>query len=300
MSKVQTIEDFYRQKALWLPENLQSQIGHFNVFNMCDFIGPKRKTLTYRRVDFYKISLIVGRNRYHYADKSIEIEESALLFGNPLVPYNWEPLDDKQSGFFCIFTEGFMNQHSGSKLQDFPMYKPGGQPIYLLNEEQSRQTSQIFEKMMAEINSSYAYKYDLLRNYVFELIHSALKLQPASTLYQHTNAATRISALFTELLERQFPIESPMQQVTIRSAIDFARHLSVHVNHLNRALKEVTGKTTSELIANRIVQEAKVLLRHTDWNIAEISNCLGFEEPAHFHNFFKKRTQQTPKHFRTV
>jgi AraC-like DNA-binding protein len=89
-----------------------------------------------------------------------------------------------------------------------------------------------------------------------------------------------------------------MQQVKFRSPTEFASQLAVHVNHLNRALKEVTGKTTSQLIAERIVQEARALLKHTDWNISEIAWCLGFEELPHFINFFKKNAQITPKSFR--
>jgi AraC-like DNA-binding protein len=155
--------------------------------------------------------------------------------------------------------------------------------------------------MFEEIKSDYTYKYDVLRNLVFELIHNALKLQPAnSTLYTGSNASARVSSLFMELLERQFPIESPMQQIVLRSAAEFAKQLSVHVNHLNRALKETTGKTTTQLIAERVIQEARALLKHTDWNISEIAWCLGFEELPHFINFFKKNAQVTPKSFRTT
>jgi AraC-like DNA-binding protein len=133
-----------------------------------------------------------------------------------------------------------------------------------------------------------------------ELIHMGMKLQPIAVSPAHSNAALRISALFSDLLERQFPIESPMQQVNLRTAIDFASQLSVHVNHLNKALKDATGKSTSELIAERLVQEAKALLKHTDWNVSEIGYCLGFQEPAHFNNFFKKKTQITPRSFRAA
>jgi len=72
----------------------------------------------------------------------------------------------------------------------------------------------------------------------------------------------------------------------------------VHVNHLNRVLKENTGKTTTDIIANRITQEAKILLKQTDWNISEVAYSLGFEEVAHFSNFFKKQTTFTPVQFR--
>jgi AraC-like DNA-binding protein len=300
MEKAQTIEDFYRAKLNWMPDNLKKEIGHFNVFRLDDFVGPCAKPIPYNRKDYFKISLIIGRNKYHYADKTIEIERNALLFANPQVPYNWEPLDNKQSGFFCIFTEAFFREFTNLKLQDYPIFKPGGQPIFFLSDEQVEKVSGIFRKMFEEIESDYVYKYDSIRNYVFELIHGAQKMQPATTLYSNSNAATRISSLFMELLERQFPIESPRQQINFRSAKEFADQLSVHVNHLNRALKETTSKTTSELIAERLIQEAVVLLKHTNWNVSEIAHSLGFEEPTHFNNFFKKRTRQTPTNYRTV
>lgn len=299
MEKTHTIEDFYRAKLNWMPDNLKREIGHFNVFKLDDFAGPSAKPMPYSRKNYFKISLIIGRNKVHYADKTIEIEKNALLFANPQVPYNYESLDNLQTGFFCIFTASFFRELT-TKLQDYPVFKPGGKPIYFLPDEQVQAVTIIFLKMFEEIESDYVYKYDALRNLVFELIHSAQKMQPAATLYSNSNAATRISSLFMELLERQFPIESPVQQINFRSANEFADQLAVHVNHLNRALKETTSKTTSELIAERIIQEAVTLLKHTSWNVSEIAHSLGFEELTHFNNFFKKRTAQTPTNFRTV
>ena len=113
------------------------------------------------------------------------------------------------------------------------------------------------------------------------------------------NASTRISTLFFELLERQFPVEIPSQVLQLRTASEYADTLRVHVNHLNKVLKEVTGRTTTEIIAGRVTQEAKVLLKQTNWNISEIAYGLGFDEVAHFSNFFKKQTNQSPLSFRS-
>lgn len=300
MEKIQSLEEFYRAKDLKMPENLGKENGHFNVFNAEEFVGQHAKPLPYSRKDFYKIALVSGRNRYYYADKTMDVESHGLFFANPQVPYQCEALSEDQSGLFCIFTEAFFHQYTTLKLQEFPIFKPGGQPIVYLPEEQVKPVRELFEKMIAEMASNYQYKLDLCRNYVMELIHMGLKMQPIEISPAHSNASTRISSLFTDLLERQFPIESPVQQVNFRSATDFATQLSVHVNHLNKALKDATGKSTSELIAERIVQEAKALLMHTDWNVSEIGYCLGFQEPAHFNNFFKKKTQLTPRSFRTV
>jgi len=106
--------------------------------------------------------------------------------------------------------------------------------------------------------------------------------------------------LFTELLERQFPIELSNQVIKLNSPSAFAGQLNIHVNHLNKALKEITGKTTSQLINERVLQEAKVLLKSTNLAIAEIAWSLGFEEPNHFSSFFKSRAKITPKKFRQL
>jgi AraC-like DNA-binding protein len=282
----------------WLPDNLKKDIGHFNVFKVEDCVGPGKAPVEYTRRDYYKISLMQGPYIYHYADKSIEVSGSTLIFFNPNVPYTFESLTDTPKGYFCIFKEAFFTEKIRGGIKDLPMFVAGNKPSYALDKSQDKFVSQIFDKMDAEIKSDYVYKYDLIRNYIMEMIHYALKMQPTETLYQHTDANARITAVFTELLERQFPIESPTQRFTLRSARDFAEQLAVHVNHLNRAIRITTGKTTTEHIFDRLISEAKALLKHTNWNISEIGYSLGFEEPAHFNHFFKKQTSMTPSAFR--
>jgi AraC-like DNA-binding protein len=299
-----TVEDFYRETSGLIPEGINKEIGHFNVFNVDDLFSEYRKTkkqpMPYNRRAYYKISLIGGRNKAEYADKVIDIEKSALLFGTPKIPYNWLPQDDNQHGFFCIFTSEFLvPSKSGVVLDDLPIFQPGGLPVFQLTDEASADINYIFQKMSKELSSDYAYKYDLLRNYVLELIHYGQKLQPATALYPSHTASARVSSLFIELLERQFPIESQNQKLNLRTAKDYADRLAVHVNHLNKVLKENTGKTTTDIISSRIVQEAKILLKQTDWNISEIAYCLGFEQVAHFSNFFRKQTSLAPLAFRS-
>ena len=118
--------------------------------------------------------------------------------------------------------------------------------------------------MKAEITSAYAYKYDLLRAYLLELIHAGQKLQPAPVVVASHAASARVMALFAELLERQFPVATPQQQIRLRTAKDYADQLALHVNHLNRVLKETIGQTTTELIGSRVSQEAKMLFKQTN------------------------------------
>jgi AraC-like DNA-binding protein len=297
-----SLEEFYQQTSALIPDGINKEIGHFNIFKVDDIVAKfkKKPFMPYNRRAYYKISVVSGRNKAQYADKEIDIEKNALLFATPKIPYHWVPQDDNQFGYFCIFTHDFLIQNkSGVVLDELPIFQPGGYPIFQLTDEEAEDITLIFKKMYKEISSDYTYKYDLLRNYVLELIHYGQKLQPATSLYPSHTASARVSSLFIELLERQFPIESPHQKLGLRTAKDYAERLSVHVNHLNKVLKENMGKTTTDLISSRIIQEAKILLKQTDWNISEIAYSLGFEEVAHFSNFFRKQTTLAPVAFRS-
>jgi len=129
--------------------------------------------------------------------------------------------------------------------------------------------------------------------------HEVLLLQPPGEPTCQ-NGATRMTHLFLDLLGRQFPIEHAGEPLRLRTAQDFAEKLAVHVNYLNRVVKEVTGKPTSLPIAERIASEAKALLQHTDWSVADIAYALGFVYPTYFNNFFKRVMGLTPKSLRKV
>jgi AraC family transcriptional activator of pobA len=304
-----SLDEFYKQitpseeggLSSLLPEGINKEIGHFNIFSIAELIARSKGKpfMPYNRRAYYKISLIRGRNRAEYADKVIDIEKNALLFATPKVPYHYLPQDMDQAGYFCVFTDEFLAQaKSGVVADELPIFQPGGYPIFQLSDEETEEIEFIFKKIHKELGSNYAYKYDLIRNYVLELIHYGQKLQPATSLYPMHTASARVSSLFIELLERQFPVESPHQKLSLRTAKDYAERLAIHVNHLNKVLKENTGKTTTDIISSRIVQEAKILLRQTNWNISEIAYSLGFEEVAHFSNFFRKQTSLSPVAFR--
>jgi AraC-like DNA-binding protein len=293
-----SLDGFYKETTVLIPEGINKEIGNFNIFKVDELAAQIKKkpgTMPYNRRAYYKISLISGRNKAEYADKEIDIEKNALLFATPKIPYHWIPQDDNQFGYFCIFTHDFMTQSkSGVVLDELPIFQPSGYPVFQLSDEDAEEITLIFRKMYKELASDYAFKYDLIRNYVLELIHYGQKLQPATMLHPAHTASARVSSLFIELLERQFPIESPHQKLNLRTAKDYADRLAVHVNHLNKVLKENTGRTTTDIISNRIVKEAKILLKQTDWNVSEIAFSLGFEEVAHFSNFFRKQTSIAP------
>ncbi len=284
-----------------LSANINNDIGHFNVFDIAEMykVAKGKPEMPYNRRTYYKISLISGKNKVEYADRTIEVIEYGILFATPKIPYNYTPHDNNQAGHFCVFTKEFLAKSKiGLEIDDLPIFSSQSDFIYQLTKEQFDQIDTLFDKMHVEINSNYEYKYDLLRNYLMELIHYGQKLKPITPIGNSKTASTRITSLFIELLERQFPIENTTQILVLKTPKEYAATLGIHVNHLNRVLKETTGKTTGEIIASRINQEAQELLRQTHWNISEIAYSLGFEEVAHFSNFFKKHSKKSPLTFR--
>lgn len=284
-----------------LPEGIQQEVGHFNVFNLANIIQePREKSaMSCASRAFYKISFLTGKSLAEYPDRSVDISRPTLIFTTPKSPLYWSPMG-QQTGQFCVFTAEFFHPTtSGVILDELPIFKSPEHPVYALSDSDIAKAQSIFDNMEAEITSNYAYKYDLLRAYALELIHLGQKLQSAVMLHPNHSASARTTSLFLELLERQFPLESPQQKIGLRTAKQYADNLAVHINHLNKILKETTGLTTTELIAGRILQEAKVLLRLTDWSIAEIADSLGFSDFAHFAKFFKNETSFSPGAFRS-
>ena len=229
MKNAESLEDFYKRKFNWLPDNFRKEIGHFNIFRLEPYVAGKPTKIPYRRRDFYKIMLVRGNSKVHYADKVVEVQKQALSFSNPQIPYKWEHLERIREGIYCIFDNRFFHQFG--QFQQYEVFQPQGSHIFELTNEQAAHISQIYERMESEFGSDYKYKFDLIRNLIFELLHFALKLEPSVQAdNQSKNASQRISMLFTELLERQFPIDYTHQTVKLRSASEFATQLNIHVN----------------------------------------------------------------------
>lgn len=268
----------------------------FNVANYDVITKPIRRT--FRKDDFYRITLNNSDCNLHFADRTVRLDQPALVFSSPLISYAYEGLANHQYGYWCVFDEEFIKTSERTRvLLESPIFKLGAENIFLLDDEQFKKISVLFDRMINELDSGYRFRYEEIKNYVNLIAHAAMKLIPLADMPQ-IGGSTRIAKLFMELLENQFPVNTFQDGQHLKKPAEFASQLNVHANYLNHAVKEVTGKTTSTHIAERTVNEAKALLKHTEWNIAEIGYSLGFSYPNHFNHFFKKQTGITPMGFR--
>jgi AraC-like DNA-binding protein len=260
-------------------------------------IGPAITKL-FSRKNYYKIWLTHSNCTIHFSDRTLHICAPALIFSNPVVPYAVEGLGTHRSGYWCIFKEEFLRTNDRVRsIQESPLFNYNVPNAFMLNPQQLSAATILFDDIIAAMASDYKYKYEEIRSYINLLIHQGLKAQPVTDQPSSTGSL-RLTSLFTELLEQQFPIKDIHESLQLKAPGDFASHLGIHVNHLNHAVKTATGKTTRDHIAEKVLYEAKGLLRHTDWDIAEIAYALGFSYSNHLNNFFKRHTGITPTMFR--
>lgn len=103
-------------------------------------------------------------------------------------------------------------------------------------------------------------------------------------------AAQRLSARFCALLAQRFRTGAPMS--------DYAAALDVTPTHLTRAVKAATGKTAADLLTERVVHEARMLLAQTPYPARQIAGSLGFGSAAYFTRFMQQHTGLPPSKLR--
>ncbi len=176
------------------------------------------------------------------------------------------------------------------------LFKGQASPVYFPDENSRHFLTDLFTRMRTTADLDYPHKGDLFRSYLNLILHEANLMRQAEDADDHSYS--RITNAFINLLNQQFPVDLPLQEIRLKSASDFADTIAVHVNHLNAAVQKATGKSTSAHIRQRIFTEAKSLLSYTHYTVAEIAIGLGFEYQSYFNRFFKKYAGVTPLAYR--
>ncbi|OQP65895.1 hypothetical protein A3860_14985 [Niastella vici] len=295
----ESLIQYYERIGYEVPRSLLTGgNGHFSVRKAT---VPIRKS-PFNRRDYFKICLSSGSGKGHgtliYNDQEINLPRPCLIFTNPSVPASIEVTYCNVNRVACLFNKEFIESIIPPDVQyASPLFNPQVYPVVALTEEERERLHVYFNEMQVLQESDYPFKWDMVRNILQLLIHEGIRLQQKQFL-QTAAVRDRLVNEFFSLLNQQFPVDSPEHSLKLLTPAHFADLLHVHVNHLNSVVKKYSGKTTRVIIHERIVAEAKTLLRNTNWNIAEIAYSLGFEYPSHFNKYFKQFASVTPVEFR--
>jgi len=197
-------------------------------------------------------------------------------------------------GYYLMFNPTFLEPlvAAGKIADEFPFFNYAGVPFFRLSPPGVRQIETLALSINQELQADKAGKETAIRLY----LHLALLELKKS--YQEQRLGSYSGVPETTALVMKFRKLVGQHYLEWQQVADYARLLYVTPNHLNRTVKEVTGRTASAHIAEMILLEAKSLLQYTDLPVAEIAWRLQFSEPSSFHRFFKKGTGKTPAEYK--
>ena len=256
----------------------------------------KNKNLIHKphKHDFYLCILFTKGTGTHEIDfNRYEVKPGCVFFLKPGQTHSWI-LDENPAGYIFFHTQKFYEfNFSNQLLNQFPFYDSlKNSPKLILSKSKTLE----FANKFKELNTEYYQK----ENYQEFKITSIINLIyiDFSRLYlilkpKEINSSIRYIETL-KLLETE--IEKCYCQE--KSAKFYAEKLNISAKHLNRIVKTTVNKTTTELISERVLLEAKRLIVHSNNSLSNIAEILGFEDYAYFSKQFKAKTKITPMSFK--
>lgn len=257
------------------------------------------KSLGYRPSYFSFLFVKNAKGKYTTDDVTFDSEPGTIYFTNPghFKSFEWFEIEEV---FLITFTESFLKENVHPDVfQEFPFLL--AEIVYprILNQTDYKEFEQLYLQIYKEYKSDSLYKNKIIGNFFVILL---LKIKEYfwndyNPIYEG-NKSSQIVKIFKKNLEIHFSELTQGKANKLMRVQEFAELQSLHPNYLTNVIKSKTGKSISIWISDKMISEAKLLLKNSDLSIKEISFQLGFLETTHFSNYFKKNTQSTPAKYR--
>jgi AraC family transcriptional regulator, transcriptional activator of pobA len=245
------------------------------------------------RHTYFTVVWIRSGNGFHTLDfNRFPLAPESVCVIAPGQVHNFE-LEGPQ-GFVWMFTPEFLIRHNLHQIMHDGIIAPFACDVNEPKEVPQKLRADleyIFHQAEKELNTTgKAMKQEALAAYLHLFLVFYRRLLPDSEAAQKSTASLSLSKKFKALVENQF---SNNHVVT-----DYAQQLQVTTMHLNDSVKNETGQTPKQVIASRILLEAKRLAVHSQLSTKEVAYSLGFEDPLHFGKFFKTKAGTSFLEFR--
>lgn len=265
-------------KDLTRPLSITS-CGHYNIDN-----GPTFKTNRPKgRGDYQLLYVADGKAHFRFNGEDTIVSKGEMVLFRPYEPqvYNYYP-KDKCDVYWVHFT-GF---DAEKILSDY------GLPIKnnLIFSGTSPDYVWLFEQMIRELQLcrfNYEELLALLLQHVFLLIKRHVKENNKAGV-DALNEIERSIRYFNENYNKQINIEK------------YAQSLHISPCWFIRRFKAVVKQTPMQYILSIRLANAKLLLETTSYNITEISNAVGYDNPLYFSRLFSKHVGISPSEYKTL
>lgn len=244
--------------------------------------------------DFFLCVFFTSGTGEHEIDFNIyDIKPGKIFFLRPGQSHFWK-FDEVPEGYIFFHTQQFYDLHFlNHKLSSFPFWcSHNNPPVLKLSPNKIERIQTQFE----EINSEYVKK----KPYKKLKLVNLLNLVYIELSREYSGEESHLSSTSPAYIKTLGALELLVEDFhrSEKSAMFYADKLNITTKHLNRITKETLNKTTTDLITERVILEAKRLLVHSPNTFSKISEMLGFSDYAYFSRVFKARTGISPLEFK--
>lgn len=270
-------------------QGIQFQVEIFN--RNRDF----KVSYPHRHDDFYEILFVTqGKGVYTIDFEEYEIKPDAIFFLSPGQIHELELSDDVQ-GYIFLFSSSFyhFNKTNPYKLFELPFFYTLGKdtpPLYLESKTDHITLSELFKNAIYENDHQLTDKEEAVRALLDLILIQCNRIYPVQNQEEKLQKSRILVKRFKQLIE-----EKCQENLAVK---DYASLLSVTANHLSETVKLVTGRTSTDLINDRMLMEIKRMLVHTNYTVSEIAYRLNFADQSYFSKYFKKLSSFSPLDYR--
>jgi len=205
--------------------------------------------------------------------------------------HTWKVSKDIDGYIFFHNKEFYNLNFTREKVENYPFFSSTeNTPLIILKDGEVSRIEIRFQEIVTEYRNRQLMGFQKICSLVNALYIdlSRAYLPVAQRAKQNENQLMQVCRLEI-LVENNFRgVKYPTQ---------YAQMMFMSEKNLNRICKITFNKTTSDVIADRIILEAKRMLVHSKFSVIQISVELGYIDDSYFVRVFKKRTGETPMEF---
>lgn len=240
--------------------------------------------------DFYLLIVVTrGSGRHEIDFIEYPVGPGSVFMMQPGQMHSWQ-LSNNIEGFVFFHSKEFYEEaytHAG--IHQFNFFKSFQSVPYVKADKKKLEAlTPLFEDMLEEYKLQLPHKFEKLHALV-NLVYIAIARVYKKSEFAQSSRYLDVFSKFEHMIEENFH--------TQRLPSYYASKLNITEKHLNRICRECVDKTSTWLIADRVLLEAKRLLIQTKQNITETGDALGFKDTSYFVRFFKKHSGETPLSF---
>ena len=265
-----------------------------------EFLPCPRESSPPISTDCYSISLKkIMHGELNYGRTKYDFTNGALIFIAPRQVLQWDSsFIFDQKGFSINFHEDFLKGTDlAQQIKKYNFFSYAANEALHLSPKEEKQIESIVENIESEYqNNQDAFSKDIIISQLDTLLKYANRFYERQFLNRKELSHSLLEQ-FNQELDRYFE-SGQLQEKGIPSIEQLAKKMSVSQRYLSDTLKKETGKTTTEHLQLRLIDEAKNVLLQPNKSIAEVAYELGFEYPPYFSRLFKKKAGISPTEYR--